>query len=353
MSRGPKIGHNNAREARIRELVKMRRTRAGQAEPATPPSQKAMREAIEAALCPWCAAGPYKNLAGHTYRAHGVSADEFREMAGLTKHQPVCSQELSESLAEERKKRPFPEAAREAMRRKREAGEDTRTFSKAGKKAQRQNILKAIEASQEERRRNPQAAPPDLLQKLHEGAERHREERFGPQNEEILRLARSEEPMTIQAIADKVGVRWHTVQGVLRRNGLGGGFLEKRWENTTEENRKAHRQRFDSMREVEAEKRREETKELVRQFVVLGSTFEAIRTLAARHGVKSAVIRERLKRAGVRPPDGRASRLPKPPPSCGTTAAYQRHLKRGEEACSPCKEARSAYMRDRKKGMPR
>lgn len=36
---------------------------------------------------------------------------------------------------------------------------------------------------------------------------------------------------------------------------------------------------------------------------------------------------------------------------CGTTAAYQRHLKSGEPACEACRAARAAYTRDRRAGM--
>lgn len=35
------------------------------------------------------------------------------------------------------------------------------------------------------------------------------------------------------------------------------------------------------------------------------------------------------------------------PAPCGTYAAYQRHWKRGEDACRPCKDAAAAYVRSR------
>ncbi len=34
--------------------------------------------------------------------------------------------------------------------------------------------------------------------------------------------------------------------------------------------------------------------------------------------------------------------------ACGTYAAYQRHRKRGEQPCDPCKQANTAYARDRR-----
>lgn len=39
---------------------------------------------------------------------------------------------------------------------------------------------------------------------------------------------------------------------------------------------------------------------------------------------------------------------PKPPPPHGTTAAYQRHLKRGETPCDDCRAAQAANMRERR-----
>lgn len=35
------------------------------------------------------------------------------------------------------------------------------------------------------------------------------------------------------------------------------------------------------------------------------------------------------------------------PQPCGTVAAYQRHLRSGEEPCARCREARAAYVRER------
>jgi hypothetical protein len=39
-----------------------------------------------------------------------------------------------------------------------------------------------------------------------------------------------------------------------------------------------------------------------------------------------------------------AAKSPAPAKQCGSNAAYQRHLRRKEEPCDPCKDARKAYM---------
>ena len=49
------------------------------------------------------------------------------------------------------------------------------------------------------------------------------------------------------------------------------------------------------------------------------------------------------------PPQASAPRPERKPPAplkpCGTTAAYQRHVRHGEDPCGPCREARNAANR--------
>lgn len=62
-----------------------------------PPSAEALQRAIEAQVCPWCGEGPFRLLAVHTNKAHGVDRYELRQMAGLSRSAPVCSPEVSEN----------------------------------------------------------------------------------------------------------------------------------------------------------------------------------------------------------------------------------------------------------------
>jgi AraC-like DNA-binding protein len=55
-----------------------------------------LRECIQAQRCPWCDRGGLRSLANHTVLAHGVYADELRELAGLGPDTPLCSRGLSE-----------------------------------------------------------------------------------------------------------------------------------------------------------------------------------------------------------------------------------------------------------------
>lgn len=119
-------------------------TTAGQSDRLTAPPQDAMRRFIQSQTCPWCGEGPYKNLARHTNGAHGVAADELREMAGLIKKTPTCSPELSAGLAEQRAGKRLPESAYEWVRRPRRP---PRKFSTAGLAAQKAALTTAVEVT--------------------------------------------------------------------------------------------------------------------------------------------------------------------------------------------------------------
>lgn len=58
--------------------------------------QAELRECIAAQRCPWCDRQGLRSLASHTVRAHGVYADDLRHLAGLPRHAPLCSPELSD-----------------------------------------------------------------------------------------------------------------------------------------------------------------------------------------------------------------------------------------------------------------
>lgn len=63
------------------------------------PSQEEMRECISSQWCWWCDKGPWRNLAAHTSKAHGILAADIREMAHLIKRAVICSPEHSFTCA--------------------------------------------------------------------------------------------------------------------------------------------------------------------------------------------------------------------------------------------------------------
>lgn len=62
-----------------------------------------VRRFIDANLCPYCSRGPFKNLAGHTIRTHGIDRRELREAAGVPLSYPVASPDLRALKAEQGK----------------------------------------------------------------------------------------------------------------------------------------------------------------------------------------------------------------------------------------------------------
>jgi hypothetical protein len=58
--------------------------------------QARLRQCIQAQRCPWCDRDRLRSLANHTVVAHGVYADELRDLAGLAPDAPLCSRGLSE-----------------------------------------------------------------------------------------------------------------------------------------------------------------------------------------------------------------------------------------------------------------
>jgi len=57
------------------------------------PTVEQLRECIRDGYCWWCDSGPWKVLAGHTSKAHGITAAELRRLAYLYKDTSICSPE--------------------------------------------------------------------------------------------------------------------------------------------------------------------------------------------------------------------------------------------------------------------
>lgn len=69
------------------------------------PGPVVLRAYIYAGECWWCGRGGFKSLAVHTSHAHGISADDIRDMALLFKSTPICSAEFSEYCIERNRRR--------------------------------------------------------------------------------------------------------------------------------------------------------------------------------------------------------------------------------------------------------
>lgn len=114
------------------------------------PSCEELRRCINEQVCWWCGRDGWKSLAGHTFHAHGITAYELREMAGLFRQAMICSPEYSADCAE-RERRSVTKGAKEhiitiAARRKMKAKK--RNMSEAGKESCRERILAVSSSGQ-------------------------------------------------------------------------------------------------------------------------------------------------------------------------------------------------------------
>lgn len=53
------------------------------------------QKARETQVCPLCRSGPFKMLAGHMAKTHGIYQDQLRDLMHVLKDDPICSPDLS------------------------------------------------------------------------------------------------------------------------------------------------------------------------------------------------------------------------------------------------------------------
>lgn len=66
------------------------------------PTTVELRVCISEGRCWWCGKSGWKRLAQHTSMAHGIFANDIREMAIMLKRAPTCSQQESQILSQRR-----------------------------------------------------------------------------------------------------------------------------------------------------------------------------------------------------------------------------------------------------------
>ncbi len=301
----------------LTDAVKRSNARAaGQHGVLAAPSPEAVRKFIEAQTCPWCGAGPWQMLAGHTSKQHGVSAAELRELAGLIKAAAICSDTHHASTQERNRKRGVPTAAIAALRDNR-PGRTPRTFSSAGRAAQRAKLEKARTAVRQadDEREHPEAdlevkgSRPEARPRRHswtseEIAAKARATRLAnmqPRYDEILALWDS--GLMLAEVAERARVSPITARRVIRRERdnpdmLGRRNESARWRSgATAGLRKGHETRA---RIMDAERAA-----LRVDFEDAGGTWEALVALAKSRNVQVKHLKRRLLKTGALVPDGR------------------------------------------------
>lgn len=189
-------GYNGAATDRLRALDALAKTPAGTFGRIAAPSPEAVRTFIAAQTCPWCASGPWKVLALHTHLAHGISASEIRQAAGLTKDAQICSDTHHASVSERMAGRRLPDSAYEPGKHAM-----PRNFSDAGLVAQREK-LKTVD-----RKRAGRLAGDALLRAN------------APTHTEIARLWTTTD-LTQAEIGQRVGFHPRSVIAALKRAGI-------------------------------------------------------------------------------------------------------------------------------------
>lgn len=76
------------------------------------PEQSTARRFVESGLCPFCEAGPFVLLAGHTNKAHGIDRFQLRDCAGLPYSAVICDPAHSAACSENVRQRPFTDEDR-------------------------------------------------------------------------------------------------------------------------------------------------------------------------------------------------------------------------------------------------
>lgn len=274
-------GHNGAATDVLRAKDKLRKMPEGTFGRTAPPFEEQVRACIEAGLCPWCNAGPFKVLATHVFRAHAVTGIELREMAGIVKTASICDPAHAAAKADALRGQRLPDSAYERNKK-------PRRYSKAGLAVQRAKLESA--RSPEQARAAGVAAGAKIM------AENE------PKYQEIKRLFG--EGMLFRDIASAVGMTSRTVRTVLHRAGLvEGDGRSIRFRNQEFAERAKGRLR----RGLRSKLANDEAMALARlkRFADLGGTWHAVGIVASEWGTSKKSAAQYLKNYGVQVPDGR------------------------------------------------
>lgn len=238
---------------------KLARSPEGQHGQVVAPDSSAVREAIAAGKCPWCGRGPYRVLATHTSRSHGVGAAELRELAGLKKRASICDPDHSQNCRELLTERPSWPA-----------------MSRKGYEAAAAERVAAANAGRKRQVRRDMADVDELVgRRFREGA-------------------------LLRDIAAETGLGIDGVRGSLNRLGLGGADNRARRAAEPQEKAAMTESAANAREGIKraAQKRRAE---LIAEFNELGGTLAVVQELANRHAVTPKNMRARLVKIGALP----------------------------------------------------
>lgn len=294
-----------------------------------------MREAIANGECPLCGK-KYRNIAGHTNRTHGISAQELKDMAGIPKTRPACDPELSDLISQNGREQ-YEENPELLVNRlqgaRRKNGK--RNFSKAGREInlQKLEVARAIQQA-----KIAQLGYADWTQWMRDlNAERYKQtvaERTPKLIEEILNGA------TLSEVAERNNLSAPTVSRSLRRSGVEINLRRHRMKDP--ERLKAA---LNSMQDGFQRKVKELHEQRLQRWEELGKTWDAVSVLAEECGISDKQMRAWLRKVGEEVPDGRSvspirGRMGNEKCKNGhDRAIHSRVTKNGRRICRPCETA--------------
>lgn len=210
-------GFNGASDAGLRKARLNGRPEASMAYVAVPSSPEAMRNAINDGKCPFCG-NTYKNIALHTRNTHGFTADEVKEMAGIPKSQPMCSEEYSQICRERSLAISEEERAQHGERMRARKKNGPRSYSEAGMAVQKAKL--------------GSARTPEALKRMGQTLSQRRLAEVAERDVEILhRISQGEYQKDIAA---DLGISLPTVKRALVRAGIThdrrADVAAKKWE---------------------------------------------------------------------------------------------------------------------------
>lgn len=290
-----------------------------------PPSPEEMRRSISNGECPFCGER-YKNIAVHTYHAHGVDRYELKEMAGIPKTTAVCAPELSEALSE------------------------------VGKREAQNNperIAKFRQAFDPRRKRSLSAAAIEVQRRKAAMGRAAQVARASTHDIEIA--ARVEAGETVRAVADSLDLGEGSVRLALRRMGITRDLRATNSGYGRRENAKVFHPPSEQINKarsvIDAKYERQASERMADWRALHGDSYQDVHRCAEKWGIGVSQAAKWLKAHGADVPNGRAA-VPLRLDECGTMRGYRMHRRDKEQPCSACREENARVTRSRRKVQP-
>lgn len=276
-------GRNGVRETLLREKDKLAKPPSGTHGAVVAPSMASIREAVLAGICPFCGRD-YKGLAVHVHRAHAVSADELKDLAGLPKSAAACHPSHSATLRASALKAFSPERREEFAAARVLGSRKRRSYSAGGRAVQAEKARIARESGAWDA-----------------GVQRRNAERRAAVLDRDAEMAqRALAGESLESLAEEFALHVRSVKRAVERAGVSVDFRKqaaiRRGSANVAKASRARLARLDSERESR-----------LSRYAELGGDWRAVRVLAKERGVSTHTMAIYLRTHGAVVPDGRSA----------------------------------------------